>query len=197
VTMTKAACPAFLGMHGDLQYRIDRGATCREWRRRVLRKLTNDPPDYVVFDHANYKLRTVYHKVIPTSKLPQVWRTSVARTLRKLPAQTKVLVLGHMPYYKTDPASCLRRYPNDMSKCVTKAVPSAKRTIDNAIRAGALAAGGSYATLHDKICSYSPCPVVQGDVLMLRDNNHLTETFARKLKPSIASILDRKLIDPK
>jgi hypothetical protein len=196
VTMTKAACPAFLGMHGDLQYRIDRGGTCRKWRRNVLDRLAADPPDFVVFGHANHKLRTVYGTKLPTYKLPEVWRSSVARTLRKLPAQTRVLVMGRVPHRKTNPVSCLRRHPNDMSKCVARTIPSAKRTIDNAIRAGAIAAGGQYATLHDKICSYSPCPVVQGDILILRDNAHLTETFARKLRPSITGILDRKLIHP-
>jgi hypothetical protein len=46
-----------------------------------------------------------------------------------------------------------------------------------------------YDTLYDQICTYDPCPVIQGDVLMWRDGSHLSETFARQLQPSIERIL--------
>jgi hypothetical protein len=193
VTMTKAACPAFLGMHGLLQWKIDRGKSCRIWRRKMIDKLNADPPDYIVFGHANYRLKTVTGKDIPTAQLPEVWRRSAAKTLKQLPASTDVLLVGLVPKNKTNPVTCLRRHPKNMSKCVAKAVPAVNRSIDNALSKAARNNGARYATLHDKICTYDPCPVVQGSVLMWRDGGHLSETFARKLKPSIASMLERKL----
>jgi hypothetical protein len=90
--------------------------------------------------------------------------------------------------------SCLRRHPKNISKCTTKAVPSAKRFIDNAIKTGARQSGAEYGSLYYRICSYDPCPLVHGKVLVYRDGGHLTETFAKRIKPSIAEMLDDKLL---
>jgi hypothetical protein len=42
----------------------------------------------------------------------------------------------------------------------------------------------------DLVCSYDPCPVIVGDVLMWRDRSHLTATFARQLAPWFVTILE-------
>jgi hypothetical protein len=195
VTMTKAACPAFLGLHGALQYELDEGASCRRWRRNVIDRLQAQRPDYVVFEHADYRLKTVQGVNVPPDRRPEVWRKAVKRTLRQLPASTRALVMGRVPANRTHPVKCLRRYPKDLSRCTTKRIPSGQRRIDKAIRTGAAQGGGAYATLHPKICSYSPCPVVQGKVMMWRDGGHVTETFAKLMQPSLARILERKLVD--
>jgi hypothetical protein len=78
---------------------------------------------------------------------------------------------------------------------VTRRVPGALRRIDLGIRRGTEDGGGQYATLHSKICSYDPCPVVQGNILVWRDGVHITETFAKRLRPSVASIVDSKLVN--
>ena len=194
VTMTKAACPAFLGLHGTLQYQIDKGRSCRAWRRNVMDSLKADPPDYIVFGHATYKLKTVDGRDIPASKWPSLWQTAVKKTLSRLPATSKALVLGTLPKSRKNPVGCLQNHKLDMSRCVTGRVPPQDRAIDVALAKGARIGGGRYATLHDKICSYDPCPRVQGNVLVWRDSVHLTETFARKLRPSVAAMLDKKLL---
>jgi hypothetical protein len=193
MTMTKAACPAFVGLHGTLQYRIDKGRSCRAWRRKVIDRLNTNPPEFIIFGHAPYKLKTIGGSDVPVSSRPAVWQRAVKQTLRRLPAESEVLVLGLLPRTRTDPVGCLRNHRRDLSRCVTRAVPAAKRRLDQAIARGARRGGGRYATLHDKVCTYDPCPLVQGNVLMWRDSVHLTETFARKLKPSIATMLDRHL----
>ncbi len=45
------------------------------------------------------------------------------------------------------------------------------------------------ALLCDQICSYDPCPVVQGRTMMWRDKTHLTATFTERLTPSMRTIL--------
>lgn len=194
VTMTKASCPAFLGLHGTLQYKIDKGRSCRAWRRNVVDRLKADPPDYIVFGHAPYKLKTVKGHEIPASRWPAIWQTAVKKTLSRVPAKSKVLVLGVLPKTRKNPVGCLQKHRLDMSRCVTGRVAPEDRAIDKAMAKGARIGGGRYATLHDKICSYDPCPLVQGKVLVWRDSVHLTETFARKLRPALAAMLDQKLL---
>ncbi len=195
-SMTKAACPVFLGMRGSHQHDLDGNATCGAWRRNAVARLAANPPDYLVISLTNYRLRTPAGGYVPVRERPVIWRSSVKRTLKRLPPQTKVLVLGRVPRLNVDPESCLLRHPKDMSKCVTKAIPLSRRPVDLAIRAGAREAGAEFGSLYGQICPYDPCPVVQGNVLIQRDGNHghLTETFARRMQPSIAKLIDVKLL---
>jgi hypothetical protein len=50
--------------------------------------------------------------------------------------------------------------------------------------------------LSDYICDAEKCPAVFGNVLIYRDNNHLTATYARTLAPVIGARLDDILGKP-
>ncbi|MEX1334852.1 MAG: SGNH hydrolase domain-containing protein [Candidatus Limnocylindrales bacterium] len=193
-TMVKASCPPFLGLRGTLQWKIDRNRSCAKWRQNVIRRLKADPPDYIVYGFARYKLRTLKGTNVPAAKVPSVVQPAVKKTLMRLPATSDVLVLGLVPRNKRGLIDCLEAHVWSMSKCLSPRTPLAQRPWDRAVAKGALIGGGTYGSLYDKVCSYDPCPVVQGKVLMWRDSVHLSETFAQKLKPSIANLLDRKLL---
>ncbi len=192
--MAKSSCPSFLGLHGERQWEIDGGVSCRRWRLAVIDELKAHPPDYLIYANVPYTLRTIKGKPIPEYKRPALWRDAVKRTLDRLPNQTRVLVLGMLPATKRNPVDCLKTSRRDMSRCQTRRQPAYKRKLDKALKAGALAAGQQYGTLHDKICSYDPCPLVQGDVLVWRDGIHITETFAKRLRPSLDALVERKLV---
>ena len=192
--MAKSSCPSFLGLHGERQWFVDKGKSCRRWRLAVIDKLKADPPDYLIYANVDYTLRTIKGKPIPEAKRPSLWRDAVKRTLERLPNRTKVLVLGMLPPTERNPLACLKTSRKDMSKCQTRRRAAYQRPIDQAIKAGAKAAGQQYGTLHNKICSYDPCPLVQGKVLVWRDGIHITETFAKRLQPSLADIVERKLV---
>jgi hypothetical protein len=192
--MAKSSCPSFLGLHGERQWLFDKGVSCRRWRRRVIDKLNADPPDYLIYANVRYSLRTIKGKPIPRSSYPSLWRDAVKRTLKRLPKTTRVMVLGMLPPTDRDPLSCLKGSRKDMSRCQTRRKAAYRRPVDKAMKAGAKAAGGAYGTLHDKICTYDPCPLVQGKVLVWRDGVHITETFAKRLQPSLDDIVERKLV---
>ena len=195
--MAKSSCPSFLGLQGLLQSTIDGGVTCRKWRRAMLDELRADPPDYLMFANVSYALVTVKGKPIPGRKRPGVWKDAVKRTLKQLPARTDVVVLGTLPKNDGNPVNCLKVNRKDMSRCTHRRIPSDKRRVDLAIRAGATAGGGAYASLHGRICTYDPCPVVHGNVLLWRNGVHVSETFAKRLQPALAGIIERKLVRAK
>lgn len=192
--MAKSSCPSFLGLHGERQWYIDKGRSCRRWRRAVIDRLNADPPDYLIYANVEYTLRTIKGKPIPEAKRPPLWRAAVKRTLERLPARTNVLVLGMLPPTDRNPLACLKTNRRDMSRCQTRRRAAYQRPLDKAIKAGAIAGGGAYGTLHDKICSYNPCPLVQGKVLVWRDGVHVTETFAKRLRPALDRIVERNLV---
>jgi hypothetical protein len=80
-----------------------------------------------------------------------------------------------------------------MSRCVTRKAGAPGRQIEIGLRETARANGATFRTLHGKICSYDPCPVVQGDILMWRDRGHLTNKFAVKLQPSMRAAIEDAL----
>ncbi len=111
-----------------------------------------------------------------------------------MPAKTDVLLLGDTPRNAEHPVHCLRKNPRDMSRCTSRRQPLSARPVTQVLKAQAQKPGVHFATLFGQICSYDPCPLVQGKTLLWRDRGHLTGTFARKLTPSVRKIL-RPLLD--
>mgnify|MGYP001822195299 CR=1 FL=1 len=190
-TMTKSACPGFPGMIGDLQWEIDRGRTCLGWQKRVMARLTKDPADLVIFSHTPaYKLRKTDGRLVSAWRKQGEWRRGLKRAVERLPESTTVLALGGTPRnFKGSPVKCLRANPRDMSKCVSRRQPEEKRIMDQGLQQAAAVTRARFDTLFDQICTYDPCPLVQGEVMMWRDGSHITETFARVLQPSLERIL--------
>ena len=60
-----------------------------------------------------------------------------------------------------------------------------------AVRAG----GGEYADLSEFFCTTERCPVIVGNTLVYRDDNHVTIEYAQLLKPVLAELADRALAD--
>jgi hypothetical protein len=121
----------------------------------------------------------------------------MARTLARLPQSSRVLILGDTPKNDMDPVDCLMRHRGDMSACVSRRRPVPARTIERAIRQVSIDRGAHHRTLYPKVCSYDPCPLVQGGILIYRDRAHLTATFARRLTPSVTRLLEAALWRPR
>ncbi len=192
--MTKTACPPYLGINTGSQLRVDGGKTCRTWRRNVMAKLKADPPDLVIITSSErYRLYSPKGRAEAKSRWPLLWQQALARTLKWLPERSQALVLGDVPPNYGNPRTCLARNPRDISACVTPKPPAWSRRVELGLRRAARAGGADFRTLFGKICSYDPCPLVQGQILMWRDKSHLTNTFAVKLQPSMRAILERAL----
>lgn len=187
VTLIKGACPlAAVGVKG--QYRVDRMRSCRAWRDNVLAWLSDHPPDVIVVtDRSRYQMVYADGLLIPERKRPRRLRVGLTKTLMAMPASSRVVVLADAPEYGYNPVICLRQYRGNMSRCAVRRQGFRQRIYERMERSAALEAGAQFRTLYHKICSYDPCPLVQGDVLIMRDRGHVTATFARQLAPSIRS----------
>ena len=65
--------------------------------------------------------------------------------------------------------------------------------MEQALRTGAQASGAMFGTLYDSICTYDPCPLIHGDVLVWRDRSHLSATFSGRLTPALRTLLGEAL----
>jgi hypothetical protein len=56
-----------------------------------------------------------------------------------------------------------------------------------------VAGGGQFADLTTLFCTAVRCPVVVGNTLVFRDDNHLTVSYVQTLEPVIGALTDREL----
>jgi hypothetical protein len=191
-TLVKKACPPVLGVHNRAQRWVDDGASCRRWRRGALEWLRANPPDHIIIAHSDgYAISRFGGRRISGERRAAAWRGGMKRTLAQLPPRSRVILLGDIPYNRLNPVGCLKRNATNISKCVTSRQPLHKRDIERALEDAADARGATFRRFHDKVCSYDPCPIIHGDVLLYRDRGHLTEAFARQLTPTFRTMLSR------
>jgi hypothetical protein len=56
-----------------------------------------------------------------------------------------------------------------------------------------MAGGGEYADLSELFCTADRCPVVVGNTLVYRDDNHVTLEYAQVLAPLLTEMVERAL----
>lgn len=193
VTLTKSACPAVDVVFERAPQYEGADPTCTQWRASALEWINQNEPDLVVISSAgrNYKLLDEKGRRVPDEARLGQWQAGLARTLAAFPAATTPLVLADTPQLKSNPAACLPENPRDLSACVTSRKDAADPALDDAERETVEQAGGLFDSLNGQVCSYDPCPVVIEDVMMWRNNAHITATFAALLAPSMADLLER------
>ncbi len=194
LTMAKTACPALLGLYVNSQKYVDQGASCDAWRHKVMKKLRAKPPDLIVIAHSDrYNLQRPNGLRYPKAQRPAVWKRALHRTLMALPKASKVLVLGNVPHNRGNPRKCLKKHRADISACATPKAGQGWRKIENVLKATTKARGATWGGLYGQICSYDPCPLVQGTILVWRDKSHVTDTFAKQLQPTFRALLEAAL----
>ena len=194
VTMLKGGCIPILATMNRDQYRADRGRSCRAWRRKVIDAIKANPPDLVILTASeSYVLVDDRGRIIPARLRPAQWRKGIERMIAQMPPATEFLVLGDVPDNDEHPVRCLKANRQDMSRCLTRRLPLSKRKVEKAQRAAVAAYDAQFDTLYHKICSYDPCPLVQGTALMWRDKSHLSASFARRLTPSLRKLVAEAL----
>jgi hypothetical protein len=197
ISMVKAACVPIPGAMGSSEHKLDGGRSCRAWRRKAVDTIRGNPPDLVIITAmAQYKFVDDRGQQLSGTKRPALWRKGLDKLMDRLPRSTDVLVIGDVPRNRVNPARCLMRYPHDLSKCQTARRLPEQRHVEVAQRAVVAKHGQHFGTLHPKICSYDPCPVIQGTAPVWRDWSHLSATFARRLTPSLRKIVRRTLANP-
>jgi hypothetical protein len=189
VALTKAACPPVAVEFGRKELGAD--ASCIEWRGRALDWLAEEPPEVLLLAGAGrvYKLLDGDGERLLDDAALAEWQRGLAETLAALPESSSAVVLADTPLMRLNPVSCLEADPGDMSACVTSRSAALGGGLDEAERSAAEAAGATFASLSELVCPYDPCPVVIGDVLLWRNADHITATFAAQLAPAMRELV--------
>jgi peptidoglycan/LPS O-acetylase OafA/YrhL len=162
---------------------------CDEFRDMIIQRVLNRKPDLVVIASAYARRQQVVDRTTDEVLGPTETRPVVAEGLRiiverLIAAGIPVLLVVDNPASPFDPPTCLAEKAR-VRPC-TFARPSIagpEHLVAEEVDKVRLL------DFTDEICGQRRCSPVKGSILVYRDSNHLTKTFALTLTPSFSKVL--------
>ena len=186
-TLAKVTCP-LQDLHITSPYLGREYTECEQWRAQIVNRLKAEHPRLVVLDMSRR-----YGADFGFTSYDPAWIDTLGRTVAQLRSiGAAVLVLGPVPDPGSSVPTCLSGHVDDATACA----PARPVAVDdggiNSERA-ATTGGGHYADLTDLFCTADRCPVIVGNTLVFRDDNHVTTEYAQLLTPVFGALADRAL----
>ncbi len=186
VSITKDACPA----PDMLVYRseLKRAYTeCQQWRDGSLAAIEALHPSLVVL--ASSESQTASD---PARNTDAGWAGAWTTTIERIRATgSKVTLLSDTPRPFGDAPECLAQHLADFTACAQKRSSAVQHPQRRQLVAAAATRAG--ATVIDPLpwfCTDQRCPPIVGNVLVYRDESHITATYARLLAPLLTTGLN-------
>ncbi|MHA7276809.1 acyltransferase family protein [Arthrobacter sp. Hz1] len=181
--LTKSSCPS---VDIEILHEQSPYAECEQWRQSALDYIEDLDPELVLLSN--------YGDVVPadssTGLLGQ-WEAGLGSTLSALPESSRALVLADTPRHPASPLSCLSQHTEDANACDLLRAEG----LDNEIvaiekRAAAAGSNASFVDLNGYLCTET-CPSIIGNLLVYRDEHHITTAFSRALAGPLGDELDK------
>ncbi|GLY15907.1 acyltransferase [Kineosporia sp. NBRC 101677] len=195
VSMTKAGCP-FSDIHRLLT--PDEGyTTCEPWNQAVLEEIRAHPPTLLVTTQLQFYRSVKDGRPLPGEANRQELIRGMAVRLQQMhDLDVPVLAMAETPRMGEDVAACVSLHLDDLDACAKPRDSVLKGLV---VGKAAEETDTPVADLTDRVCAAYLCPPVIGDVLVYRDDHHLTATFSRTLAPfldeEMARVLDPWLVE--
>ncbi|HEY0561294.1 MAG TPA: acyltransferase family protein [Frankiaceae bacterium] len=189
--LTKATCPPLdLPIHSpDLRREF---TECERWRAATVQRIAAERPALVVVDMARH-----YGPEYDFTVYSPPWVTALHDLVARLRAMgSHVLVFGPVAKPPSDSPTCLSAHLSDVPACTRPTAQEVDAAGAAAERAATQAAGGTYVDVVPWVCAPDRCPAVVGNMLVYRDDNHLTQTYAQWLTPVVTAAVDEALTAP-
>lgn len=178
ITYTKRGCPPYdIDTYNKVLGKVY--TECDAWRRNVLEKITADGVK-VLFVASFERLLDA------TSRIPiwqKPWRDAMQATIDGLRSRgVTPVVVEDTPYPGQDVPTCASRNTRSITGC-NMTVGAAFRADLDAVRKDFARNGVPVLWTRSWFCTDSQCPVIVGNMLVYRDENHMTVTYARYIAP--------------
>ncbi len=163
-----------------------RGPECGPWRKMVMAHLATEHPDLIIM--SAYRYTTTRSAIGATPD--DVWRNGLQTTLDTMrPLARNVLVLGDTPTPLTDVPGCVSSHLRHVSACMNPRSEAIKPGRLSAELDVAVAHHAAFVPTGDWLCTSSECPVVIGNLLVYRDNSHMTTATSLWLEPYLQAVV--------
>jgi peptidoglycan/LPS O-acetylase OafA/YrhL len=181
VNLTRAGCPV-------AAVRYER--RCDAWRENSLRRIERERPNLVVVHNSideRYRVTERGERRDRAASEPRL-EAGLVRTLRRLRRTgAKVVVVRDMAPAPSDVVDCVADNLDDLERCAFRPRRPGARSFD--ARAARRVRGARLVDPMPVLCPRRRCAAVIGNVLVYRNHNHLTATFA----DTLAGWLGRRL----
>ncbi len=180
---TKATCPPL--MIPIISPVLGRNfVECDQWRQDVLDQIARVHPALVILGVARH-----YTDVYGFTPYSTQWiqgMSAMVSAVRRL--GTRVLVVGPVPKPPADVPGCLSVHLSSATACNVPVAAGIDETGKRAEERAVAGAGGSYLDVQPWLCA-SACPAIVGNLLVYRDDNHITAVYASYLGPAMTDEL--------
>jgi len=182
IVFAKSGCPT-----ADVRIRrtfLD--PECIAWRAKVVEQLALAKPTMVVMSSAPYD---------PGGSdvgldSDEVWRRGLTATLDQVrPNTEKLLIIGDTPLPIHQIPNCLSKQPRNVRGCLAPRMDSVDVSRVQLERQVAGEHDASFVSVSDWLCGTSECPVIIGNMILYRDNNHISATASRYFAPFLAAVV--------
>lgn len=127
---------------------------------------------------------------------PASWAEATRRGIERLtPRAVPTVLIGDTPTTRQDTTACLSQHVDDIQVCSYPRKDAYLDGFDTVPRYRALQKlakqeGYGYVDTLNFFCNYAYCPAVVGNMVVHRDEGHVTNTYARWLAPMFRSIFE-------
>lgn len=181
LTFTKASCVFVdLPIYSPILKR--EYSECEGWRPQVMQRLIEAQPDLTIVSSDRWLPTQIRADSDPTRQ-----GEAMARLLDQVPGA--IAILGDTPASKVDVPVCLSQHLDDITRCATPRLWAFGRQQLVRERAAAKASNATLIDLSDSICPGDPCQAVVRNMIVQRDDHHLTATFAVSLAAQLEAAL--------
>ena len=184
ITYTKRGCPpAEIEVYSSVLGKVY--TQCGPWRKAVLDQMVQDGVKVVLVAHFD-RLLSAATKIPPWQK---EWREGLRGTFDALESRGIVPVLMEdTPWPGQDVPTCLSKNYTNVGAC-SQPVTQAYRDDMKEIREDFQTEGKHVLWVRHLFCTDTVCPNIVGNLLVYRDDNHITVTYASFIAPLIDEIL--------
>lgn len=189
ITYTKRGCPpvdipTYSKVLGQVYMQ------CAPWRKNVMKQMVTDGVQVAFIAHFDRLLSA-------TTRVPmwqKEWRAALQKGIAEFKANNIVPVLMEdTPYPNQDVPTCLSRHYTAVHLC-SAPMSVAYRPDMEQMLSDFHTQGANVLWVRHWFCTTTTCPTIVGNVLMYRDDNHMTVTYSQLVAPlleaSIASFVD-------
>jgi hypothetical protein len=185
VNWTKAACPvAMLSVYSpDLKRNYPE---CDRWRSQTLQKISALKPDLVIAGQSDN---------VPGNGISDhAWAVDTLKTLKTLSKSAKrVDMMLDTPLPGFVVPDCVAAHLTDFKACNYPRAKDYGYPKRHAAMAAAVSSAG-FTTVEplNWLCAPAGCPAIVGNLLVYRDQGHMTASFSRWLAPMLQPLLTTK-----
>jgi len=182
-TMSKVTCP-LMKLPIVSPYLGREFTECKQWRATVLERIERERPALIVLDMVRR-----YGADFGFVSYDQAWLDGLTRLVGQLRGTgARVLVLGPVPDPHATVPTCVSGHMDDALACAPERSIAMNHDGIAAEAAAVRAGGGQYADLGEYFCTDQRCPVIIGNTLVFRDDNHITAEYAQLMSPVLAEL---------